>query len=328
MADSKEFFGSLSQLRQGARLSADVVQRAREHCRGGKVVRNLAELYDWMISQNPETPHFDNRIATGRYPIGLAAFVTSCRWEEWKKHAVYALHGEVYLSRLRIAKPTMPSDQYRDNFAGASMHRANGLMHMARCAKAEGMAVLIIPIWSEPRSLADVAALAVADMRTSCSLRSEKYGQKGGSENAVKAYQAALRNLADALEIHADITEEADGEAKRMSAWLRERATNLALTDQRLLVACAAGEALNAADERTVTRDLRLAETAARAIAVPEGQGGLAQAMCATCGTASATHMGFNCRCICLCADCVAAAGGRILECPLCNEFTEFIRQD
>lgn len=323
-----EFFGSLSQLRQGAQLSPDVVQRAQQHCQGGKIVRNLPELYDWMKSQNPERPHFDNKIATGRYPIALAAFVTSCRWEEWKKHAVYALHGEVYLSLLRSAKPTMPADQYRDNFAGASMHRANGFMHMARCAKADGLAELTIPAWSASRSLADVSAQAVADMRTSCSLRSEKYGQKGGSENAVKAYQAALRNLADALEIHADVTEEADGEAKKMSSWLRERATNLALTDQRLLVACAAGEQLNDADERTVTRDLRLAETAARAIAVPEAQSGMSQAMCATCGTASATHIGFNCRCLCLCGDCVAAAGGRIIECPLCNDFTEFIRRD
>lgn len=322
-----EFFGSLSQLRQGAQLSSDVVRRAQQHCQGGKVVRNLTELYEWMNSQNPEAPHFDDRIATGRYPIALAAFVTSCRWEEWKKHAVYALHGEIYLSRLRSAKATMPPDKYRDHFAGASMHRANGLMHMVRCAKAAGIQELTIPGWGVPRSLAEIAAQAVADMRTSCSLRSEKYGQKGASENVVKAYQAALRNLADALEIHAEITEEADGEAKRMSAWLRERATNLALTDQRLLVACAAGEALSVADERIVTRDLRLAETAARAIAVPERQGGLIESMCARCGTASATHMGFNCRCLCLCADCVAA-DVRILECPLCNEFTEFIRQD
>merc|ERR1719503_87737 len=281
-----------------------------------------------MNSQNPETPRFDDCIATGRYPIALAAFVTSCRWEEWKKHAVYALHGEIYLSRLRNAKATMPPDKYRDHFAGASMHRANGLMHMVRCAKAVGITELTIPGWSAPRSLADIAAQAVADMRSSCSLRSEKYGQKGASENVVKAYQAALRNLADALEIHAEITEEADGEAKRMSAWLRERATNLALTDQRLLVACAEGEALNHADERSVRRDLRLAETAARAIPVPEGQGGMTQAMCARCGVTNATHMGFSCRCLCLCAVCATAAGDRIVECPLCNDFTEFIRQE
>lgn len=322
-----EFFSSLTQLRMDAQLSPDVVQRARQHCQGGRVVRNLSELYDWILSQNPETPYFDTRIAVGQYPLALAAFVTSCNWEPWKRHAVYALHGEVYLSRLRNAKPMMPAEQYRDHFAGASMHRANGFAHMARCAKAEGMVELIIPAWSVPRSLGDIAAQAVADMRTSCSLRSEKYGQKGGSENAVKAYQAALRNLADALDIFADISDEADGEEKKMAAWLRERATNLALTDKKLLVACAAGEPLNAADERTVTRDLRLAETAARAVSVPEGQGALTQAMCARCGTTSATHIGFSCRCFCLCAECVAADGGRILECPLCNDFTEFVRR-
>jgi len=323
-----EFFNSLTQLRQGGNLSQDIVRRAQQHCEGGKVVRNLAELYDWMVVQNPEVPYFDTRIAAGRYPVALAAFVTSCHWEPWKKHAVYALHGEVYLSRLQSAKSIMPPDQYRDNLAGALMHRANGSSHMARCAKVAGITELHIPAWSAPKSLADIAAQAVADMRTSCSLRSTKYGQRGGSENVVKAYQAALRNLADALEIHADIAEGADGEAKTMAAWLRERATNLALTDQRLLVACAEGEALNHADERSVRRDLRLAETAARAIPVPEGQGGMTQAMCARCGVANATHMGFSCRCLCLCAVCATAAGDRILECPLCNDFTEFIRQE
>lgn len=150
-------------------------------------------------------------------------------------------------------------------------------------------------------------------------MRSEK--------GVVKAYQAALRNLADALDIHADITEEADIETNRMAAWLRERATNLALTDQRLLVACAAGE-IDAAEERTVTHDLRLAETASRAIAVHEAQAELTHATCARCRFASATHVGFNCRCLCLCAECVAAAGGGILECSLCNDFAEFVRRD
>jgi hypothetical protein len=27
-----------------------------------------------------------------------------------------------------------------------------------------------------------------------------------------------------------------------------------------------------------------------------------------------------------MCADCVAAEGGRIVECPNCGDFTEFVR--
>merc|ERR1711865_411342 len=131
-----------------------------------------------------------------------AAFVTSCSWDKWKVHAVYALHGEVYLARLKTAKPTMDQKSYRDNFAGASMHRANGLMHMVRCAAPAGLEQLDIPCWDDPRPLEDIAMQAVADMRTACTLRSEKYGQQGCSDGTVKAYQAALRNLADALEIH------------------------------------------------------------------------------------------------------------------------------
>ena len=98
------------------------------------MVRNLSELYGWMCEQNPEVPVFDGRIADGRYPIALAAFVTSSSWDEWKKHAVYALHGKIYLKRLQSAKPTMRPETYRDHFAGASMHRANGYAHMASAA--------------------------------------------------------------------------------------------------------------------------------------------------------------------------------------------------
>jgi len=321
-----EFFAALTKLRQGETLPPDVVQRARRHCQGGYTVATIDELYRWMLEQNPEMPFFDAGISVGKYPATLAAFVTHCSWNAWEKHAVYALHGEIYLLRLKSSKPLMSSEQYRDHFAGASMHRANGFAHMARCAKEVGLTELFIPAWDGPRPLADISSQAVADLRTSCTLRSEKYGQKGVTENTVKAFQAALRNLAAALEIHAVIAAEGGGDAKKMSSWLIQRATNLALTDQKLLVACAAGDQLSAAEEKTVTRDLRLAETAARALPSPE-QPEPFSALCARCGTASATHIGFSCRCLCMCADCAVATsgGGRIQECPVCNDFTEFV---
>ena len=131
---------------------------------------------------------------------------------------------------------------------------------------------ITLPTWDAPRTLGEISAQAVADLRVACTLRSEKYGQKSGSDSSVKVYQAALRNMADALQIHSNIVpgEGVNGEAHRTAGWPRERATNLALTDQRLLVACDAGEALGQDEERLIARDLRRAETAARSVPRPE----------------------------------------------------------
>ena len=202
------------------------------------------------------------------------------------------------------------------------MHRANGYAHMARAAGAQGLAELTLPTWDAPRTLGGISAQAVADLRVACTLRSEKYGSKSGSDSSVKAYQAALRNMADALQIHSDIVpgEGGNGEAHRMAGWLRERATNLALTDQRLLVACDAGEALGTYEQRLIARDLRLAETAAaRSLPRTESEEErTTREMCARCAANPPTHLGFSCRCLCLCEDCASHEGGRVLECPIC----------
>merc|ERR1711865_172481 len=121
----------------------------------------------------------------------------------------------------KAAKSQMEQKSYRDHFAGASMHRANGAMHMVRCAAAKGLVQLEIPCWERPRTLTEIATQAVADMRTACTLRSEKYGQPGCSEGTVKAFQASLQNLADALEICQMVAENADATAERMVARLR-----------------------------------------------------------------------------------------------------------
>lgn len=241
-------------------------------------------------------------------------------------HSVYAMHGEVYLARLKTAKPQMEQKSYRDHFAGASMHRANGSMHMVRCAAVKGLVQLEIPCWDATRTLIDIATQAVADMRTACTLRSEKYGQPGCSEGTVKAYQAALRNLADALEIHQSVTQDASGNMDKMVSRLRERATNLSLTDTKILAACSAGSSLAAHEQASVARDVRLGDSAVHAISVRPEQEVSPHALCARCERAVATHHGHSCRCLCLCADCVAADGARVLECPNCEEFTEFVR--
>lgn len=267
---STEVFAALTALRQGEELPPDLVQRVAQHCQQGCHVASVEELYAWMLEQNPEIPFFDTKIAAGSYPEALAAFIVHCNWDPWLKHAVYALHGEIYLKRLKCCKPMMSSDQYRDHLAGASMHRANGFAHMSRCARDVGLTELTIPAWDEPRPLAAVAEQAVADLRLACTLRSEKYAQKGTNENTVKAYQASLRNLATAMEIYAEVTEEVGGDVKKMSEWLNQRAENLALTDQKVLVACAAGDPLCPTTEKNVNRDLRLAENAVRALSTPD----------------------------------------------------------
>merc|ERR1719240_965711 len=242
-------------MRTGQQLSPDTIQRAKDACRGGHRVSDLRDLYLWMLSENPDTPAFDSKISQGVYPAALAAFVASNCWEPWKMHAVYAMHGEIYLARLKTAKPTMDQKSYRDHFAGASMHRANGQMHMVRCAAATGIQQLQIPCWDDSRTLVDIATQAVADMRTACTLRSEKYGQPGCSEGTVKAYQAALKNLADALEIHHHVT--GSGDTAKVVSRLRERAMNLSLIDQKVLAACSDGSSLGAQEQQSVARDVR-----------------------------------------------------------------------
>ena len=113
-----------------------------------------------------------------------------------------------------------------------------------------------------------------------------------------------------------------------MAEWLRERATNLALTDQKLLVSCDAGDSLGPDEQRLISRDLRLAETAARSVPRPEPEAErTVPETCAKCLANPPTYLGFSCRCLCLCEDCVSAEGGRILECPICGDFTEFVKQ-
>merc|ERR1712185_311812 len=163
------------------------------------------------------------------------------------------------------------------------MHRANGLMHMARCAAVAGLEQLQIPCWDAPQTLVDIATQSVADMRTACTLRSEKYGQPGCSEGTVKAYQAALKNLADALEIHHRVTR--SGSTDKMVSQLRERATNLTLTNQKILAACAAGSSLGAQEQASVESEVRLGDSAIQVISVRQVPEILPQALCARCQT-------------------------------------------
>lgn len=321
-----EFFGPLSQMRNGTSPAQDVVHRAKEHCRNGHPVRNLKDLWEWMQEKIPETPEFSLKLAGGKHPEGLAAFVVASVWDEWKKHAVWALHGELYMRRLQFSRAALKPDQYQNNLAGALMHRANGFMHATKCAKAVGLTELPLPFWDEPRPLEVVARQAVADMRQSCSLRSEKYGKKSDDpkSSALLAYQAALRNLAEAIEVHTSITGKDPGPTG--PAWLCEKAETLTLKDPKIEAASNAGEELSPTVARRVQQDLRLAETAACSIPCPTG--GATKELCLACKRAKPTRIGFSCRCLCLCEECAKATGGRIQECRACGDWTEFIPSD
>ncbi len=320
-ANMSDYFRALTDMRQSRSVNQLVVDGAKSHCVGGTRIADLQTLWPWMTAAFPLTPFFDASLSSGNYPKNLAAFVVACEWPEWQKHAVWLLHGEMCLSRLRFAKDCMTEDMFKDNVAGALMHRANGLMHTARCALDAGLQEKVrLPCWDEPRSLEDLALLAVSDMRQSCSLRSAKYGTPNGSQSIVKAYQAALRNLADAICIYSRIS----GTEAKMVDWLRERADTLALTcNSKLLDVCESGEKLSSDEQRLVQRDLRLAETAAGNL--PVCGGGMTEDTCSRCRTRRADMLGFSCRCQCLCQTCATEASSRIQECPTCGDFTEFV---
>lgn len=175
-------------------------------------VTNLQELYAWMYSKRAVTDvGIDSGIAQGRYPKLLAAFVVWCNWLDWQQHAVYVLHGRIYLRKLRAARATMTETKYRDHYAGALAHRAVGLMHVARCALASGLEAVSLPGWKNVAwGVGDIAAQAVQDMRISHDLRSKKC-REGTSPNAVDAYLASERNLRAALLIRANCRRETWG---------------------------------------------------------------------------------------------------------------------
>jgi len=190
---------------------------------------------------------------------------------------------------------------------------------MAKHAKLAGLSKVHLPCWSGPRTLEEIASSAVADLRQTCTLRTMKYGVPGSSKSIFFAYQAALRNLADAMEIHAELTgKEASG-----VAFLRQKADDLTLKDPKLIQAVETGEALSALDQKKLDSDVRLAESVASCFVVQAA--GQTSDVCRLCAANPSTSLGFVCRCKCLCDVC-ASAGDRIKECPMCGDWTEFVR--
>lgn len=121
------------------------------------------------------------------------------------------------------------------------------------------------------------------------------------------------------MEIHAEISgAQVDG-----IDLLRDKASNLALKNIKLIEAVEAGEALAEADKKHVEADIRIPEAAASAFSLA-GCGEKAET-CLICKLQPATAIGFVCRCRCLCVSC-AAAGDRVKECPSCHDWTEFVQ--
>merc|ERR1712048_1474432 len=117
-------------------------------------------------------------------------------------------------------------------------------------------------------------------------------GAPKGSRSIFYAYQAALRNLADALDFYSEIT----ATSETHSASLRIRADNLALSDERLLEAVEAGACVAECDEQRIRSDRRIAESTvgqvipspiAHRIQLPIGQDA---ANCFACRDVPSTH--------------------------------------
>jgi len=318
-ASGGAFFASLTNMRKGGEISQETVDQAVDRLQTGKQVGSLEEFHAFLQKKFPARPTFNVKLAQGRHPEGLAAFVVAVQWPNWQKHGLWSLHGDLYVDRLDFAKASLPAEKYRDNLAGALMHRANGNAHLAKHAKLAGLSEVQLPCWSAPRGLVDVASSAVADLRQACTLRSMKYGAPGSSKSIFFAYQASLRNLADAMEIHADV---AGREASGVD-FVRKKAEDLVLKDPKLIEAVEAGEKLSVTIQENVDRDVRIAESVASSFVLQAG--GQETQICRMCSVNPSTSLGFVCRCKCLCDACVTT-GDRIKECPMCGDWTEFVK--
>lgn len=170
------------------------------------------KLYQLMCNavwhQGPE----DRQIAFlahGMYPEFLAHFAMACTWSNLWRHALWALHGHIYLDTLKLERDlehfVLTAASYRDNLAGALNHFSVGLMHMVRCARQSPFRQrqsLRLPCWEEPLPLQDIAALAVQSMRHCLALRQEKCRANPADAEAQRAFVAAEANLSAALRIH------------------------------------------------------------------------------------------------------------------------------
>ena len=317
------FFAELGELRDGDGVSAEVVLAAQDACDGGVPVGSLQDFAQHLEDEFPALGFYDASLtASGprAFPARLAAFIVSItgRWAEVEQHCVYAVYGNHALKLLAAARGTMSDERYRDETAGALQHVANGLWPAVRAAGATGH--LEVPFRPDPWPVVDAAREAVRVQLRAATLRAEKYAAPGSSTTHSASYRGALLALANACETLAAADPSCSTHSSMCTQKMRQLADNLSA--QKSMAAASTAEALQLVrkERRTPLLALSLLPPSAPAPRSPTA----GETACRQCQAARATHRGFICGCLCLCADC--AVEGALLECPACKEYTEFVK--
>ena len=157
-------------------------------------------------------------------------------------------------------------------------------------------------------------------------LRAEKYASPGTSKTHAASYRGALDTLASASEalLQCDPSAGPDTAARHIQRHRHQAAALLLDSDASLLHNISAGAPVSDAQQLALDRERRLPVLALQLLPARPAPSAEPGTRCAQCGASQATHHGYICRCLCLCEAC--APDGKLLECPVCQEFTEFVR--
>ena len=321
------FFQDLTSLRQSGAVDESRIKQAEAACKGGHKVKDLTELDAFLKMQFPTLPYFvANLTSSSGFPVKLSAFVISLTgvWNKADQHGVYAVYGNHILTNLAACRDSMTKEKYRDEMAGGLQHLSNGLMHAAKHASLTGMEKIMLPFFDTPKTPIEVSCDAMRAQRMSCTLRSEKYACPGMSKTHYFSYKSSLENLALACEISAQLQNQNDPKVWAVITQLKTKAANLLLANESIMAAVMGDEPLSAESIRILEAEKR-AYASTIAIIPSSGDKGEISSTCKKCDTKPSTHSGYICRCKCLCEEC--ASEDVIMECPVCHEYTEFIKR-
>eukprot|EP00747_Dinoflagellata_sp_TGD_P119694 gnl/TRDRNA2_/TRDRNA2_173068_c0_seq1.p1 gnl/TRDRNA2_/TRDRNA2_173068_c0~~gnl/TRDRNA2_/TRDRNA2_173068_c0_seq1.p1 ORF type:complete len:172 (+),score=14.77 gnl/TRDRNA2_/TRDRNA2_173068_c0_seq1:3-518(+) len=166
----------------------------------------------------------------------------------------------------------------------------------------------------------ELMQLALKRQQSACSLRAEKYAVPKMSKTAVFSFKSSLETLAKVLQVMQtmDNTKSYDDVIGK----LKEQSQNLLLQrEPSFLRSLEAGEELSTEDKHIVDKERHACAAVKRFLLSSEPT---IISVCMECRQKPATHKGFVCRCVCLCEGC--AEPDALIQCPMCHDFTEFVR--
>jgi len=319
------FYGDLTALRKDGVIAKDRVKAAQAACRGGIQIADLAALARFLDKKFPSgLGYFDASMSAGAFPSAIAAFKVSVYggWSKIAQHGIYVVFGDHIIRRLQDAKESFATkEKYRDELAGAKQHYVNGLMYCVKEAHGEGLDVLALPCFPEPRSLLECAQEAVSCQRLAANLRAEKYAAPGGSGSHVKSYKSSLENLATTCRILSLVDPASTAKNAKVAEFLEKKASALLLSsDPEVLDACSKGLFISSQVDKTVKAERRAPTVASSLLPPPEVT---SPERCVVCKTTAPSHWGYTCRCKCICEGCLVS--DTLVECPMCGDYTEFV---